>query len=111
LVLYHGQAQIVITVSVECTFQNCAEVATANEMDVDSTPGNGFNDEDDSDCVSVEVTGPKTCMAPFGPPSIDIGCIDAATPITVCLEDYGIMDPQDYPITIVRTHIQLFNRI
>ncbi|NLP57874.1 Ig-like domain-containing protein, partial [Lutibacter sp. B1] len=34
-------------------YMNCAEITTANEMDVDSTPGNGDATEDDFGCASV----------------------------------------------------------
>ena len=38
---------------------NCAEVMTANEDDVDSTPGNDSANEDDDDCVDVPNEDPN----------------------------------------------------
>ena len=52
--------QIVANVTDPSDLDNCAEVALANEDDVDSTPGNGFdNQEDDKDCVDVPFEDPK----------------------------------------------------
>jgi len=40
--------------------ENCAEVMTADEQDIDSTPGNGVdNGEDDQDCVPTEHDRPE----------------------------------------------------
>ena len=45
---------IVVTLNSNVGVENCAEVMTANEPDVDSTPGNGTNNnEDDRACVET----------------------------------------------------------
>ena len=46
----------VVTVDEVGTFTNVAQVATANEPDVDSTPGNNVPAEDDQDDASVAAT-------------------------------------------------------
>lgn len=54
-----------ITLSVDAvvntpgTLENIAQVATANQEDIDSTPGNSDPDEDDQDVVSLVVVDPN----------------------------------------------------
>jgi len=93
-----GTVQLVITVQANCNFTSCAEVASANETDVDSTPGNGINGEDDSDCDDIIVEEDDTCLPPFGPGTMDEGCIDPVTPTQVCIP---VTDPQGGNVTIV----------
>jgi len=92
-----GTVEIEITVQVDCEFDVCAEVASANENDIDSTPGNGINSEDDSDCDDIDIEE-DDCRPPFGPDSITEGCVDPVTPIQVCIP---VTDPQGGDITIV----------
>jgi len=48
------------TTTVNGTLENCAEVMTADQEDIDSTPGNGVkNGEDDQDCVPTDHDRPK----------------------------------------------------
>jgi uncharacterized repeat protein (TIGR01451 family) len=72
--------EFVVTVDAAGTFTNVAEVTAANEEDVDSTPGNGTdNDEDDWDDATVIATVP--------PPEIDVELTKDVAPAAVQVGD------------------------
>ncbi|MEQ9105738.1 MAG: SdrD B-like domain-containing protein [Rhodothermales bacterium] len=68
------------------TVENCAEVMTANEPDVDSTPGNDDANEDDQDCHSYE-------------PQRDPGTPDVKVEKTASETDVDLGDAFSYTLT------------
>jgi len=66
-----------VTVLEEGEYLNCAEITDANEKDVDSTPNNGDEDEDDYDCAvtipvnEADLSISKEVIADNGTPVVE----------------------------------------
>jgi uncharacterized repeat protein (TIGR01451 family) len=71
-----ASANLTIVAKALSTSTNCAEVGKANEMDIDSTPGNNSTNEDDDECRPITVQ-----------PRVDIELVKSVDKTSVQIND------------------------
>ncbi len=76
-----------VTATAGATITNTAEIATSDEDDPDSTPGNGATSEDDYDTASFTVFGPRVAGTP---PTLI--CPDGQLPFAWSNGDWAVGD-------------------